>query len=58
MDQQERITTFQSMCHEEYFKFDGNFSLLCTYYTLSQLQKGKKGGQPSQEKEIKDYQYF
>ena len=36
--------TFQSMWHEEYFKFDANFSLLCTYYTLlsRNCRQGKK----------------
>ena len=26
--------TVQSMCHEERFKFDANFTLVCIYYTL------------------------
>ena len=32
------------MWHEEYFKFDANFSLVCTYYTLlsRNCRQGKK----------------
>lgn len=36
--------TFQSMWHGEFFKFDANFSLICTYYTLlsRNYRQGKK----------------
>ena len=47
------------MWYEEYFKFDGNFSLVCTYYTLlSRNCRKENGGQPSKEKEKKTNNTF